>query len=588
MAGFFLSHKNAEATREKVIDTFKVTGVNAYRIYDLNSWELILFEKTKPLSANYFEDDRKRTTFICGTLIYKNYSLEESLKKLHFDYYNNKIDYNDLLGNFCIIFWNGKNFKIFRDKLKVQHVFQREDGLCISSSFLAILKSANKKFKINQLALQEKLATGFVIGEDTLVTGIKKVNDTLPFRVLNNDVETISQEKLNIHFEPHNQGKNKSIEAQIKNLTNYFQSINKAFQSHQGDLGLSSGFDCRLILALTKNELSTPLHIHSHNTVGVHDTEIFYAKQLVEKMGIELELIPTQSLEKSEDENIENILNQNLYFFDGRSGRHLGAYSETYTPGYRLKSMGNADYSLNGLGGELFRDSYFMGNRLMKWEEWANRFLFYPLSSEAIGTEKQLKELSYVLKQKIEKHLETDFSKADLYKTHAYYGLLKMPQANGTVAQAYGKVSHFLFPFIEYRIIEEALKGVPYLGIGGTYQAELITKLSRELASIGSHYGIRFDKPSLKYLIWSKIKSMGTTQTRNNLVRKNLLNRVQGGKHQLLLKKIDEVPALRYAKEALLTHSAKTNFELLLLDNTQRRYVIYLGHMLNKLSPYIE
>ncbi|MGI5892887.1 MAG: hypothetical protein ACOX7H_09215, partial [Bacillota bacterium] len=397
-----------------------------------------------------------------------------------------------------------------------------------------------------------------------------------------------NQDKLNIHFEQHNQGKSKSIEAQIENLTSYFQSINKAFHTYQGDLGLSSGFDCRLILALAKNELTTPLHIHSHNTVGVHDAEIFYAKQLVKIMGVDLELIPTQSLEKSEDENIENILNQNLYFFDGRSGRHLGAYSETYTPGYRLKSMGNADYSLNGLGGELFRDSYFMGNRLMKWEEWANRFLFYPLSSEAIGTEKQLKELSYVLKQKIEKHLETDFSKADLYKTHAYYGLLKMPQANGTVAQAYGKVSHFLFPFIEYRIIEEALKGVPYLGIGGTYQAELITKLSQELASTGSHYGIRFDNPSLKYLIWSKIKTMGTAQIRNNLVRKKLLKRFHRDNHQLLTRRIYEVPALSYAKEALISYSPHTSFDTLLLDNTQRRYVIYLGHMLNKLSPYID
>lgn len=588
MSGFFLSHKNSAFNITRGIDTFNASGVASYRIFQLSNWELILFEKNKLLSANSFEDDKNRKTFICGTLIYKNQSLEESLIQLHLDYHINKIDYNDLSGNFCVLFWDGVNLEILLDKLGVQQIFQREDGLVISSSFIATLQSSSKKFKINHLALSEKLVTGFNIGEDTLVTGIKKVSGKLPFPVPENNVEIIRPKNQTIQIVPHNRGINKSVEAQIENLSSYFEAINRAFPTYQGDLGLSSGFDCRLILALAHKELNTPLHIHSHNTLGVHDAEIFYARQLAEKMGVDIDLTPTQSLEKTSNENIEKVLDQNLFFFDGRSGRHLGAYSETYTPDYRQKSMGNADYSLNGLGGEIFRDSYFMGNRIMNWEDWAKRFLFYPLLTEAIGSEKQAREISHMLKHKIESELDMDFSKTDLFKTHAYYGLIKMPQANGTVAQAYGKVSHFLFPFIESNIVLEALRAVPYLGTGGAYQAKLISRISPELASIGSHYGTSFNKLSLKYLLWSKLKTIGSVNTRNTLVRKKLLQRADKEFHIKLIKKINETPVLLQAKESLLSHAPYVDFDKLLLDNTQRRYILYLGHFLNRLSPYFD
>ncbi len=301
-----------------------------------------------------------------------------------------------------------------------------------------------------------------------------------------------------------------------------------------------------------------------------------------------MDLIPTHPLEQSDNDHIKKVLDQNLYFFDGRSARHLGAFSETYTPDYRLATMGDADFSLNGLGGEIFRDSYFMGKRIMSWNEWAKRFLFFPFSAEALGSEKSLNNISEALKHKLEQELSCDFNHADIFKTHAYYGLVKMPQANGSVAQAYGKISHFLFPFIELRIIEEALKAVPYLGVGGTYQAKLITKLSPELAKVGSHYGIRFDKVSTKYLIWSKLKSLGTGSFRNSLVREKLLKRRDTEKQQRFLLKTNEYPVFRQAREALMAYSPNTQFDLLMLDNTQRRYAIFLGHMLNKLSPYIE
>ena len=78
-----------------------------------------------------------------------------------------------------------------------------------------------------------------------------------------------------------------------------------------------------------------------------------------------------------------------------------------------------------------------------------------------------------------------------------------MPDCNGYLAKAYSKGSDFYFPYIEHKQVIESLKAVPYLGIGGSYQANMIKMLSPEIASIGSHYGFSFDNLTSKYLIWS-------------------------------------------------------------------------------------
>ncbi len=369
----------------------------------------------------------------------------------------------------------------------------------------------------------------------------------------------------------------------------YFKLLNKTFQNETGDLGLSSGFDCRLILGLADKYLDNKLHLHSHNTIGVHENEIRYAKELANQIpGFDIDLIPTQRLESYEDEKLEKILTENLNFFDGRSARHLGAFSETYTYAYKASTMGNATYSLNGLGGEIYRDSYFTGKKIMNWNQWVNRYIFLPFSEEAVGSLNLLNETGDYIRHKLEMQLKLNYDKMDIFATHAYYGLVKMPQCNGAVAAAYNKVSPFLFPFIEYENVIEALKATPYLGIGGQYQAELIRRISPDLAKIGSHYGFSFDKLSYKYLIWSKLKTIGSVNKRMRLVKTQMLNKVNSPSHLAILNFINEKKAIKEAKDVLLSFSPQTDFDKLLIESTQRRYIIYLAFMLKNLSGYIE
>lgn len=572
---------------EKVLTALGLNEAN--RLYNsilIKDW-IVYFSNNNFNKLSEKENLYSYESFLFGSLLYKTKSGQEALNLLVVDFKNKTLDITKTKGNFIILIWNGQSWTILKDRLGVQQLFQSNDGCCFSNSFLTLLTCSGKKHKLNQEAIDEKLTTGFLTGEDTLVEGIKKVERDFPFRVDENKISLLNYPEHSLEIDVHNNGKNKSIESNIEVLQDYFKELNQAKQNLKGDVGLSSGFDCRLILAAAKNTLDTPLHIHSHNTKGVHDNEIKHARKIAEVYGADIHLVPTQKLEEAEEDLIKKTLQENVRFFDGRSARHLGSFSETYTPWYKKASMGNADYSLNGLGGEIYRDSYFMGNRNLKWEDWAKRFLFFPLSEYAVANEQKMLDTSYRIKEKIEKRLNTNFDKADLFKTHAHYGLIKMPDCNGSLAQAYSTVADFYLPFIEYNQVMEALKAVPYLGIGGSYQAKMITKLSTEIAAVGSHYGFAFDKLSMKYLLWSYIKSVGPAQTREKLVKEKLIKKLETIEVQKFLDLVENSSYLKTVKLTLQERFPEMNFNLMMSHNKHRRINLFLGVFLYEYKDYI-
>ena len=55
-------------------------------------------------------------------------------------------------------------------------MFNFEEKYLFSNSFLSLLCITKTKYKLNLTAVNEKLATGYLIGENCIVDGIKKCN----------------------------------------------------------------------------------------------------------------------------------------------------------------------------------------------------------------------------------------------------------------------------------------------------------------------------------------------------------------------------------------------------------------------------
>ena len=535
----------------------------------------------------YEKSKLNRLSFCLGTPLYEGVPFDDILGTVSAEFFNDNLDISNLKGNFLFVFIKDEEITILSDRGRQHQLFYNKITGAVSNSLQLLVESNRNKYKLNKMALYERIAIGFNLGEDTIFENIiaitpknKEILRRLNIHYLNQGI--VNANKLVFH----DSGKADSLNRQISVLSDYFKLIDQTFPMKSGDLGLSGGFDCRLLLALASQNLTQKLHLHTHATAGVHEGQGGYAEKLAQVYGAGVTKVETSSPLDLSDEELEQMLYKNMVFFDGRSARHLGAYSQTYTADYKSASMGHGYYSLNGLGGEIYRDSYFTGNKKMTWNEWASRYLFLELSYEILPKD-ILHDLSAYLKKKILEELPWDKSYFDMVFTHSYYGLLKMPQCNGNLVAAYNKVSPILLPFVEPDNVVEALKAIPYFGIGGQYQAKMIKMISPDLAAVPTNYGGSFASLSWKYLIWSKMKTMGSANRRQALVTKKLLSKAQSASFQRTLESIIQRPILKSSLAKLADLVPGLNVNLALVDSTQRRNLIFLSYLLHHNSNKI-
>ncbi|HDN73900.1 MAG TPA: hypothetical protein ENG16_02605 [Archaeoglobus sp.] len=352
MGAFYLYHKEANIQVDDVKHIFAQKGFSNPKIFDFGRWKLLLYRKVLLNVDNFY---RENDQIICcvGTLVYKGLGYRDSLKRLLQDFRAKAVCQEELLGHFCVIYWDGENLTLLTDQLNTFHIFTNENRTVLSSSFLAVLVGMPYRLSLNRIALCEKLSTGYIISPDTLVEGIQKINDEI--------ASQFSYEKDGLAFLPHpprppvdlhQGGREESLNRQIEVLRVHFQKFDRLNSEFHGELGLSDGYDSRLLLACSKF-LSQKLSLHTHATKGVHDS----TRQLVEKMaqtlGLELRVVRTTRLEEWPGERGDEILKDGLYFFDARCSYNMGALSEVYTRAYKTRVLGSKNrFSWNGLGGE--------------------------------------------------------------------------------------------------------------------------------------------------------------------------------------------------------------------------------------------
>lgn len=493
MGAIFLYETDSSLDPGKAKSVFARKGFGKPSVFALGKWTLLLYRKMLFGSDNHLEDAHGNLIASCGTVVYRGYSYSDSLAQLLADYRSGQIALDQLRGNFFLLFWDGCAISMLTDSQNAQHMFINDVSSCVSSSFMALLAASPGSLRLNRSAAVEKLATGCIIAPDTLVEGIYKLDDRL-LASLNreNGLKVLNRRSREVSPELHCDGFRASINRQITVLREYFSDIQKLHETSSGELGLSSGYDSRLLLALSLS-FNDPIPLHTHSTGQVHDAEVEIVKRLAAVKKNCLTIVPTRQMEDMTEEQFCRTLYDNLYFFDGRCCNDMGSYSETYTADYRRRVLGAHNLSFNGLGGEIFRNGYGASWGRFSWVEWMNWAVFYPYASDVAGGRKDSASVASYISEKIARMLGMGaLDTVNAFMTRAYYGLVRMPDCASTVANAYNQVAFTLIPFIERPIVTEALKGSPYIGCGGAYQAAMITELSAEHAAIGSHYGFPF------------------------------------------------------------------------------------------------
>jgi asparagine synthase (glutamine-hydrolysing) len=584
VGGFFLYHTETPLDLQGLTRVFESKGFSRSLCVNLGSWRLLLYPKILASEPNTVHGIGTSFAFSIGTLSYRSLGRRDSLKRLLEDHSSGNLEQNELLGNFCIGLWDGRMLSLLPDRLNTQHLFTDSEFNCLSSSFLAVLAASPGPLRLNPIATHEKLATGYIVAPDTLVDGIHQLNHELfprleemtGFKIVTSRPPPCERQEM------HNQGFIASVHAQLEVLKDYFQRIRALAQESCAELGLSNGYDSRLLLAFSRS-LPERIPLHSHYTQGVHESELSIARALASIAGNELTVVPTRRVEDLDDDRRREILKENLYFFDARCVHDMGAFSETYTPQYRIRVLKENRLSLNGLGGEIYRNVYHTPQGRFSWNDWQEYAAFYPFAKEACGSDELFGEMCLLRNRKISQRLEEDLAgQVDLHTIRRYYGLVRMPDNAGGVGNAYNQVAFFLTPFVEPLTLRESLKATPYIGAGGAYEAAMIHELDPRLAGVSSQYGHSFSSIPWRYALSAYVKSRIPLRLRAQRRRRHCGDPRQNPSAAAYRQLRSQSAVLREVEGVLRDAFPKSNWDLALCDDSQKRTSLYIGSFLKE------
>lgn len=445
--------------------------------------------------------------FVVGTLVYRGRGRTESLRSLARDAAEGTIAWDELIGSFCAGFWRGGQWKLLTDRMECQPVFVDARSEVACSSFLGLLTALPGKQAINPLAFAEKVATGYIVGPDTLVDSIRKVSTTMGaessgagWSFLGKPARAVPERGFDVDREA-------SLERQLQALERYLTSIRALANESPAVLGLSTGYDSRLLFAVACRA-GFPLAVQTHATQGVHDYDQRVVSELAGRKGSRAVVIPTRRMSELSPEAFADVLRDCVDFFDGRCSHNMGAFSEVYTRAYSIASLGGFGLRLNGLGGELYRNYYFDSARRVDFRQWMERHVYYPGSRHVLGDVGLWEAMHRRKVAKMATTLGVDLGEpASALVRKRYYCEIRMPECDGANNNAHNQVALYLTPFIEWGIIRTGYGATPFIGRSGRYQAALIERADAEVAAAPSHYGFVLTHEPLRHRIRSWLKS---------------------------------------------------------------------------------
>ena len=564
MGAFILydSNRKDELDLLSIENVFSDKGFSEPNIFMLGNSELHLYKKQLVDVQNYYIKD-DYSIFVIGTIVYKGLSYSDSLKKLLFDFVHNKIEFNRLIGSYCVLFYVKQKLTILNDALNVCDLFTDKKGRFITSSFLAAA-NATYKLTINRNASLEKLLTGYIVGKDTLFNEIKRI---IPLKY---------RGQWNIYRWPHinipkaDENRSQSITNRINTITAYMNDIEKLAEEYKPELGLSGGYDSRLVYAAAQKAWDFKLDLHTHNTeeVDIHNIEKEIVKEIADQCGSKLNVVPTHNLDYYSGEEIEEILKDGYFYFDGRCAYNMGAFSPTYTRKYKVDTVSGHGLTLNGLGGEVYRNYYMNIKPIVSTKQWMKAKI-YPDGVDLIINRDTFNKVHDYICKKMNFYLPFSWKKSiSALKIKRYYSEMRMPDCDALNCNANNQMEFYLTPFIEKTMIEDAYKSRKYFGISGVFQAEMINRLSSIVASFNSHYGFPFNKKEpFRHKAYMLVRDVLPDSLWNLRVNKVVVKNFKNNNNKKFFERVEEkCPFLHEA--SLLTESLfpEINFDYLRTD----------------------
>lgn len=583
MGAFFLYKQSAKVQIAEVREIFNKKGFHEPHSFVCGEYRLLLWKKQLVECDNWTE--REDTTLCAiGTVVYKGLSYTPSLNAILADFLRNALEPLKLRGNFCLIFLRKGQVCFLNDTLNVQHLFTDRAGSFITSSFLAAMNALPGKLTLNRMTCLEKLLTGYTVGPETLFNEVvhiaRSTRQHCGWQFIEAPQMTIPQ------AESHSRKEN--IRKRADKIRSYLRDLSALKDEYSPEIGLSDGYDSRTLYAGTMDVWSEPIAVHTHSTegAGAHKEEKAVVIKMAPELGSELTVVPTKSMSDYKPDEIDEILKDGLYFFDGRCAYNMGAFSPVYTRKYKIATARDHKLTLNGLGGEMYRNYYMVSKPLISVFQWMKAHA-YPSTIADTLSYSELCRIHKDLTAKISKELGFSWKGiATNFEMRRFYSEVVMPDCDALNCNAHNQMLFYVTPFIEWDMVQDAYKARRAIGDCGELQSGIMRELNEKIASYPSHYGFPFtDNPPLKYRVYMFIRGWLPDRLWNARTRRVMKN--QDKERRYVERTAMKSEYLQSAMRMLKTLFPEIRFEELLKDYAMMPNAVYTAVLLYEFKSRI-
>ena len=505
MGGFILYQNNINLEKNAIIDTFQKQGLVAYKSFNISNYSIWIFKKVLISNQNYFILNRDNAIFSTGTLIYRSLNPNNSIKRLLQDIISDNIDEEKIIGHFaCILLIEG-NVKLFIDKGGTYSIYFNKEKTVFSSSFLAVSLGLIEGLTINKNALTEVLLTGGLIGPETLFNEILRLE---PGQVSNDFRPKLIKLKLPEYYLDSKKDRSTLITEQLDRLDNYFGAIEKLSNQYGSLIGLTGGFDSRLLMCFAERHFNK-VNYFSYGRI-FKNIELEVSEKLASVVNKELNITKfTSPLQMTENE-AANTLDKAFYHYDGHIRTQSYWHEEYNTLDYTKLLYSSNFVGFHGVGGEQYRNYERMIKPYWNFNSWLRQEVVFRYSANIFFNKTNEKLFINYFKAKIEKKLNI---KAPRFIDHLfvkrYYNEIHNISNRTTRSTIENKAVYFLSPFADPLISYKAYEIIPKLGSSLEFQSLMIKKINPALASIDSNYGFNFfDGESLSSCMKGYLKEL--------------------------------------------------------------------------------
>jgi asparagine synthase (glutamine-hydrolysing) len=555
--------------REEFLDSdFLTRDEGNYRFY--------LNRKTLALSSSSYTSSYG-SVFGTGTFIYRAEGPEESLKLLLDDFTGGRFDHASLLGHYFIFLFLPSGIKVLTDGTGLVKAYHDNEGSYLSSSFLLAARLHNR-LTLNRAAATENLLTGGIAGTETLVNEINSFSKA-SVRLFK-DVEFVfpgeNTQEYNLA------SRTVALQGQSERLLTYFRSCRKIAEGGGADIGLTGGYDSRLMLACARNHIPD-LQIHSHyRPAGSEEWRI--ARRIAEGEKIRFispEVTPPQEMD---DEKLYSVISSSFRFNDGVISLHCNWMEEYNTLEYRSSVLGDKRLGFSGIGGEQYRNQDRLYGKPWLFSQWIKYSHMRRVSGSVFQSRKDEHEMLERLRTKF--YCILGFSKnkrfIDIYDLKRIQNEVIIPAYRGARTDAENRHAWYLSPLADFQVSTAAYGITGFLKDSKSFEADLIRMISPSLAAYPTDYGYDLVRGEPAY---ARILSSAFENLLPGSLKWEVRERFKsGGKTRPVLKMTGSSELLQEYTRNVTSVGLPVSIPELVRREATAHMVISLGYFLEKLE----